>query len=197
MAETSTTGTGDRSGAGEPGTAVLGGGCFWCLDAAYRQIEGVTDVVCGYAGGHVESPSYEQVCTGRTGHAEVVRLTFDPTVIDEPTILDIYFTLHDPTTLNRQGNDIGPQYRSIMFARDAAQRERFQQAIGRAHGWWSDPIVTVIEPLTEFFPAEEYHQDYFAKNPDQSYCQVVVSGKVAKVRARFADRLRPEPLRLS
>lgn len=168
---------------------VLAGGCFWCVDAALRQLRGVTGVTCGYTGGHVADPTYEQVCTGKTGHAEAVRVSFDPEIIPATVILDAYFTLHDPTTIDRQGADVGPQYRSAMFYADSDQEVTFREARERAAGWWSDPIVTTIQKLDEFFVAEDYHQDYFAKNPDSGYCQVVVSGKVAKVRVRFAKYL--------
>ena len=168
---------------------VLAGGCFWCVDAALRQLRGVSAVVCGYTGGTVEHPSYEQVCTGETGHAEAVRVSFDPAVLPVQVLLDAYFTLHDPTTLDRQGNDVGTQYRSAMFYADDEQRVMFLEARERASQWWVNPIVTTVQPLTVFYPAEEYHQDYYAKNPGSGYCQVVVSGKVAKIRARFRDYL--------
>ncbi|WP_341578857.1 peptide-methionine (S)-S-oxide reductase MsrA [Microbacterium schleiferi] len=168
-------------------TFVLAGGCFWCLDAAYRALRGVSSVVSGYVGGTVENPSYEQVCTGRTGHAEAVAVTFDPDVISDDVILDAFFTMHDPRQLNRQGNDIGTQYRSAMFPADDQQRELFEAARDRAAEWWDGGIVTTIEPLGEFYPAEEYHQDFFAKNPTQGYCLAVAVPKVNKVRARFAE----------
>jgi peptide-methionine (S)-S-oxide reductase len=170
--------------------ATLGGGCFWCLDAAYRQVEGVTRVVSGYAGGARPNPTYEQVCTGATGHAEVVSVEFDPTVITYEDVLDIFWAIHDPTQLNRQGADIGTQYRSVIFVHDDAQRsaaERSRQAV-QAH--WEKPVVTAIEPLPDFWPAEEYHQDYFARNPDQGYCQVVINPKLRKLRERYAARLK-------
>ena len=168
-------------------TFVLAGGCFWCLDAAYRALRGVSSVVSGYDGGTVENPSYEQVCTGRTGHAEAVAVTFDPDVISDDVILDAFFTMHDPRQLNRQGNDVGTQYRSAMFPADDQQRELFEAARDRAAEWWDGGIVTTIEPLGEFYPAEEYHQDFFAKNPTQGYCLAVAVPKVNKVRARFAE----------
>lgn len=171
-------------------TFVLAGGCFWCLDAVYRVLRGVTDVVAGYAGGTTPNPSYEQVCTGATGHAEVVAVTFDPELIPAEIILDVFFTLHDPTQLNRQGDDIGTQYRSAMFPTDDAQREVFEAARDRAREWWAPgEIVTTIEPLTELYPAEEYHQDFFAKNPDQGYCLAVAVPKVNKIRAGYASYL--------
>lgn len=168
-------------------TFVLAGGCFWCLDAAYRALRGVSSVVSGYVGGAVENPSYEQVCTGRTGHAEAVAVTFDPDVISDEVILDAFFTMHDPRQLNRQGNDVGTHYRSAMFPADDQQRELFEAARDRAAEWWDGGIVTTIEPLGEFYPAEEYHQDFFAKNPTQGYCLAVAVPKVNKVRARFSE----------
>lgn len=173
-------------------TFVLAGGCFWCLDAAYRQLRGVTEVLSCYTGGETQRPSYEQVCTGRTGHAEAVAVTFDESIIPAKVILDAYFTMHDPTQLNRQGNDVGTQYRSAMFFADAAQRELFEAARERAAEYWSaaGEIMTTIEPLGEVYPAEEYHQDFFAKNPTQGYCLAVAVPKVNKVRASFTEYLR-------
>jgi len=165
---------------------VLAGGCFWCLDAVYRRMRGVVDVVSGYTGGDVPDPGYEAVCTGRTGHAEAVEVVFDPDVVPREVVLDAFFTLHDPTQLNRQGADVGTQYRSAMFYADEAQREAFEAARDRAAGWWPGTIVTVIEPLREFYRAEEYHQDFFAKNPGQGYCMAVAVPKVNKVRKEFA-----------
>ena len=170
-------------------TFVLAGGCFWCLDAAYRALRGVESVVSGYIGGKVPHPSYELVCTGTTGHAEAVAVTFDPEVIPEEIILDAFFTMHDPRQLNRQGNDIGTQYRSAMFPADEAQRTVFEAALRRAAEIWDGDPVTTIEPWDEFYPAEEYHQDFFAKNPTQGYCLAVAVPKVNKVRARFAEYL--------
>jgi peptide-methionine (S)-S-oxide reductase len=166
---------------------VLAGGCFWCLDAVYRTLRGVQDVVSGYTGGSLPNPSYELVCTGATGHAEVVRVEFDPDVIPREVVLDVFFTLHDPTQLNRQGADVGTQYRSAMFFDGEAQRELFEQARERAAGWWPGEVVTTIEPLGEFFRAEEYHQDFFAKNPGQGYCLAVALPKVNKIRRSYAD----------
>ncbi|MCK6065564.1 MULTISPECIES: peptide-methionine (S)-S-oxide reductase MsrA [Microbacterium] len=168
-------------------TFVLAGGCFWCLDAAYRVLRGVTSVVSGYTGGEMPAPTYEQVCTGRTGHAEAVAVSFDSDVIPPEVILDAYFTMHDPRQLNRQGNDIGTQYRSAMFFADDGQRRLFEAARDRASQWWDGGVVTTIEPLGEFFPAEDEHQDFFANNPTQGYCLAVAVPKVSKVRARFAD----------
>lgn len=166
---------------------VLAGGCFWCLDAVYRTLRGVQDVVSGYTGGSLPNPSYELVCTGATGHAEVVRVEFDPDVIPREVVLDVFFTLHDPTQLNRQGADVGTQYRSAMFFDGEAQRELFEHARARAADWWPGEVVTTIEPLGEFFRAEEYHQDFFAKNPGQGYCLAVALPKVNKIRRSYAD----------
>ena len=168
-------------------TFVLAGGCFWCLDAVYRVLRGVQDVVSGYTGGTVVDPSYEEVCTGRTGHAEAVAVTFDPEVIPPGVILDVFFTLHDPRQLNRQGNDIGSQYRSAMFFSDEQQRVEFEAAIVRAAGIWDGTIVTQLAPLGEFWRAEEYHQDFFAKNPNQGYCLAVALPKVNKIRKSYAE----------
>lgn len=169
---------------------VLGGGCFWCLDSAYSQFAGITDITCGYTGGHLPNPSYERVCDGNTGHAEVVSIEFDPAIITSEMILDIFFTLHDPTQLNRQGNDIGTQYRSSMFYASPEQKELFENSIERAKEIWGAGIVTEVTQLGDFFRAEEYHQDFFAKNPNQGYCVAVVAPKVAKVRAKFSHLLK-------
>jgi len=168
-------------------TLVLAGGCFWCLDAVYRTLRGVEDVVSGYTGGTVQNPSYEAVCTGATGHAEAVAVTFDETVIPAEVILDVFFTLHDPRQLNRQGNDIGTQYRSAMFYADDVQKALFEAARDRASEVWDGGVVTEIVPLGEYFDAEEYHQDFFAKNPGQGYCLAVALPKVNKVRKSFAS----------
>jgi len=168
-------------------TFHLAGGCFWCLDAVYRTIEGVTDVESGYTGGTVPDPSYELVCTGTTGHAEAVAVTFDPAVVPDEVILDIFFTLHDPRQLNRQGADVGTQYRSAMFPADDEQHALFEAARDRANEYWGGGVVTTIEPLREWYPAEEYHQDFFAKNPNQGYCLAVAVPKVNKVRKSFAQ----------
>lgn len=170
-------------------TFVLAGGCFWCLDAAYRPLRGVTDVLSCYTGGVTDAPSYEQVCTGRTGHAEAVAVTFEDDVVPTEVILDAYFTMHDPTQLNRQGGDTGTQYRSVMFYADEAQRELFADALERARDWWPGEIVTVLEPLGTVHPAEDAHQDFFAKNPTQGYCLAVAAPKVNKIRAKFAQYL--------
>ena len=168
-------------------TFVLAGGCFWCLDAVYRTLKGVQDVVSGYTGGETPNPSYEAVCTGRTGHAEAVKVVFDETVIPESVILDVFFTLHDPRQLNRQGNDIGTQYRSAMFYADDAEKAEFEAAVERAAEYWDGGIVTTIEPLGAWYDAEEYHQDFFAKNPTQGYCLAVALPKVNKVRKSYAE----------
>lgn len=171
-------------------TFVLAGGCFWCLDAVYRTLEGVSAVVSGYTGGHTEAPSYEAICTGTTGHAEAVAVTFDPEVIPEEVILDVFFTLHDPRQLNRQGNDVGTQYRSAMYYSSDEQRELFEAARDRASEYWDGGIVTEITPLGVFHEAEGYHQDFFAKNPGQGYCLAVALPKVNKVRKSFSEYVR-------
>ncbi|MBC9935128.1 MULTISPECIES: peptide-methionine (S)-S-oxide reductase MsrA [unclassified Leucobacter] len=170
-------------------TYVLAGGCFWCLDAAYRALRGVESVVSCYTGGSTPDPNYRMVCTGMTGHAEAVQVTFDESVLPPSVVLDAFFTMHDPTQLNRQGNDVGTQYRSAMFPIDHAQREVFESARNRAAAWWPGTIVTKMEALGRVYPAEEEHQDFFAKNPTQGYCMAVAVPKVNKVRARFADYL--------
>jgi peptide-methionine (S)-S-oxide reductase len=172
--------------------ATLGGGCFWCLEAVYDQLTGVTDVVSGYMGGHVANPTYRAVCNGTTGHAEVVQITFDPEQISFREILEVFFTIHDPTTLNRQGADVGTQYRSVIFTHSDAQQATAQQLIAEltAERVWPNPIVTEVTPASVFYPAEDYHQEYFARNGGQPYCQVVVAPKVAKFRKQFAARLR-------
>ena len=168
-------------------TFVLAGGCFWCLDAVYRTLDGVTSVVSGYTGGATVFPSYESVCTGTTGHAEAVAVTFDPEVIPDSVILDVFFSLHDPRQLDRQGADVGSQYRSAMFPADDAQREVFEAARDRAAEYWDGDIVTTIEPLGDYYTAEAYHQDFFAKNPGQGYCMAVALPKVNKIRKSFSS----------
>ncbi|MCH4090119.1 peptide-methionine (S)-S-oxide reductase MsrA [Acetobacter sp.] len=170
-------------------TAILGGGCFWCVEAVLVSINGVLSVQSGYAGGKTENPTYKEVCSGLTGHAEVVEVIFDQAVISYTQLLRIFFTLHDPTTLNRQGNDRGTQYRSVVFWTNEEQRETAEavrQEIEKS-GLWNAPLVTQIEPLTKFWPAEAEHDDYFRRNPDNGYCQVVVAPKVVKMRKVFAD----------
>ena len=177
-------------------SAVLGGGCFWCLDAVFRELDGVAGVESGYAGGAGERPTYEAVCSGRTGHAEVVRVTFDPAKLSYRDLLAVFFAIHDPTTKNRQGHDIGTQYRSVIFAQSAAQRATAEALVRELSGarLWPAPIVTEIADAAPFWPAEGYHQDYFANNPAQPYCMAVVAPKVAKFRKQFLDRLkRPSP----
>lgn len=172
-------------------TATLGGGCFWCLEAAFQALKGVRSVVSGYAGGARPRPTYEQVCTGATGHAEVVQLTFESTEIAFATLLEVFFSIHDPTTLNRQGADVGTQYRSVIFYHSDEQRataERLVAELGAA-GIWMDPIVTEILPAPVFWPAEPYHQDYYRRHPDQGYCRVVISPKLAKLRSGHASLL--------
>jgi peptide-methionine (S)-S-oxide reductase len=171
--------------------ATFGGGCFWCLDAAFRQLRGVEKVVSGYAGGKRPNPSYEQVCSGATGHAEVIQISYDPNIISYRDLLGVLFTIHDPTTLNRQGGDEGTQYRSVIFYHSPEQEKDAKEIIAeleREHVW-SDPIVTELAPYSVFYPAEGYHQDYFNKNPNQPYCSAVVAPKVSKIRKAYFDRL--------
>lgn len=172
--------------------ATFGGGCFWCLDPLFRDLRGVKDVVVGYAGGHVANPSYEQVCGKDTGHAEVVQVGFDPAVVSYADLLRVFFTVHDPTTRDRQGADVGPQYRSIILAHDEAQAGEARaviEEVSRA-GIWDAPIVTEVVPLETFWPGEDYHQRYFAKNPGAGYCRAVIAPKVAKFRKAYAERLK-------
>lgn len=173
-------------------TATLGGGCFWCLEPVFEALHGVEKVVPGYAGGHVPNPTYEQVCSDTTGHAEVVQITFDPDVISYEELLEIFFEVHDPTTLNRQGNDVGTQYRSIILCHDREQEETARRVIERltAERRFRDPIVTQVVPYTAFYPAEEYHHHYYERNPHQAYCFMVIRPKVEKFRSRFAERLK-------
>ncbi len=177
---------------GKSEVATLAGGCFWCLEAIFDDLKGVTDVVSGYSGGHTPNPSYDQVCTGRTGYAESVQVTFDPAVISFRELLEVFFTIHDPTTLNRQGNDVGTQYRSAIFYHSPEQKAAAEEVIARlaAEKVWDHPIVTELKPFTAFYPAEEYHQEYFARNPRQPYCQVVIAPKVTKFRKHYLERLR-------
>lgn len=172
--------------------ATLAGGCFWCLEAVYDLLRGVESVRSGYAGGRVEDPSYEQVCSGTTGHAEVVQVTYDPAEISYHDLLEVFFTIHDPTTLNRQGADVGSQYRSAIFTHSPEQEAVASDVIRELteRKLWDDPIVTEVSPLQTFYPAEEYHADYYRRNPYQPYCQVVIAPKVAKARAKFVERLR-------
>lgn len=172
---------------GREETITLGGGCFWCLEAVYDEMRGVTDVLSGYSGGHVANPTYREVCGETTGHAEVVQVTFDPDIISLKEILSVFFTIHDPTTLNRQGADVGTQYRSVIFYHNEVQRETavsLIEELNNAH-IWDNPIVTEVVPFEQFYVAEEYHQNYYVNNPGQGYCRVVVAPKVAKFRQRF------------
>lgn len=177
----------------DPRLATVGGGCFWCLEAVFTELEGVESVTSGYAGGAGEYPTYEQVCTGRTGHAEVVQVAYDPATISYAELLDVFFATHDPTTLNRQGADVGTQYRSVIFPHDDEQRQVAESKICELNvaQLFSRPIVTRVEPLTAFWPAEDYHQRYYAGHSSQPYCQAVISPKLAKFRQKFAGRLRP------
>jgi peptide-methionine (S)-S-oxide reductase len=171
-------------------TATLAGGCFWCLEAVFELLAGVARVESGYAGGTVRNPSYRQVCTGTTGHAEVVQVEFDPRVISFRDILEVFFTIHDPTTPNRQGADVGTQYRSAIFHHSPEQKAVAEGLISElgASGVWREPIVTEVTPFTEFFPAEDYHREYYRRNPEQPYCQVVIEPKLAKLRQKFLAR---------
>jgi peptide-methionine (S)-S-oxide reductase len=173
-------------------TATLGGGCFWCLETVFERLRGVERVVSGYAGGTVANPTYRQVCTGGTGHAEVVQVTFDPAVLSYRELLEVFFALHDPTTLNRQGNDVGTQYRSVIFNHSPQQKEIAEQTIAalNADQTWDAPAVTEVVPFTAFYPAEDYHQGYYQENPEQPYCQYIIAPKVAKLRAKFAAKLK-------
>jgi peptide-methionine (S)-S-oxide reductase len=173
-------------------TATLAGGCFWCLEAAFQELKGVESVESGYSGGTVPNPSYEAVCTGRTGHAETVQVRFDPSVISFRDLLEVFFTIHDPTTLNRQGPDHGTQYRSAVFYHSPDQKATAEQVIAalEAEKIWDQPIVTQVAPLEAFYPAEEYHRDYFRRNPGQGYCQIVIAPKVAKVRKAYFEKLK-------
>jgi len=172
--------------------ATLAGGCFWCLEAVFDQLEGVEDVVSGYAGGHVPNPSYKHVCTGETGHAEVIQITFDPQIVSYRDLLKVFFAIHDPTTLNRQGGDVGTQYRSAIFTHSDEQERTAEDVVAEVNeaGIWDEPIVTEVSPFEAFYPAEEYHQEYFARNPYQAYCQIVIAPKVAKFRKQYLERLK-------
>ena len=173
-------------------TATLGGGCFWCLEAVYDEMEGVSSVESGYMGGHVDNPDYHAVCTGKTGHVEVVQITFDPKVTSYREILEVFFAIHDPTSMDRQGNDAGTQYRSVIFTHSEQQRQTAQQLIAELDGdaMSGRKIVTQVRPATKFYEAEAYHQEYFKKNPGQGYCSFVVAPKVKKFREKFAEKRR-------
>jgi peptide-methionine (S)-S-oxide reductase len=174
----------------EQETAVLGGGCFWCLEAVFDRLKGVRSVESGYMGGHVDNPTYRQVCGGDTGHVEVVRVTFDPAEISYSELLDVFFTIHDPTTLNRQGNDVGTQYRSVIFYGSEQQRQQAEQAVAAVNQSRAQPgpVVTTLEPAGKFFLAEDYHQEYYANNSQQPYCQFVISPKLKKFQHKFAEK---------
>jgi peptide-methionine (S)-S-oxide reductase len=175
--------------------ATLGGGCYWCLDAIYRRLNGVVSVTSGYSGGHVDNPNVDQVYAGGTGHAEVVQLEFDPKVISYREILEIFFVMHDPTTLNRQGPDVGEIYRSVIFYHNDDQKKVAEDMLQNyAPTLWKDPIVTELQPFEKLWPAEEYMQDYYEKHPSQAYCQIVIDPKIQKLRQKFAAKLRPEPV---
>jgi peptide-methionine (S)-S-oxide reductase len=174
--------------------ATFGNGCFWCTEAIFQRLKGVDKVVSGYAGGQVENPTYEQVCSGSTGHAEVLQITYDPAEISYEELLEVFWKTHDPTTLNRQGNDVGTQYRSVVFYHNETQKElaeRYKKQLDASDAF-SDPIVTLIEPMPEFYPAENYHQDYFNRNGQQPYCNFLIRPKVAKFRKEFQDKLKQE-----
>ena len=172
--------------------ATLGAGCFWCVEAVFDELRGVETVESGYSGGQVPNPSYEQVCAGRTGHAEVIQITFDPEVVSFREVLEVFFTVHDPTTLNRQGADVGTQYRSAIFYHSPEQKATAEQVIAEMNqaGIWNDPIVTEVSEFSEFFPAGEYHRDYYRRNPNQGYCQIVIAPKVAKFRQKYLANLK-------
>jgi peptide-methionine (S)-S-oxide reductase len=173
-------------------TAVFGGGCFWCIEAIFQRLTGVTHVESGYMGGHVDNPTYRQVCGGDTGHVEVVRITFNPDEISYRDLLDVFFTVHDPTTMNRQGNDTGEQYRSVIFYNDEAQQRTAEEVIAEltASKAFPEPIVTAVEPASEFYVAEDYHQNYYNENSRQPYCMFVISSKLAKFEKKFAEKMR-------
>lgn len=177
-------------GSDQRDTATLGGGCFWCVEAIYQDLQGVHKVVSGYSGGTVSNPTYKEICTGTTGHAEVIQVIFDPAVVSYQEILEIFFTVHDPTTLNRQGNDVGTQYRSVIFYHSEEQKTIAEAVKKNAASIWDDPIVTEISALAKFYPAEDYHQNYYKDNPYQPYCAYIISPKVKKFREKFRDKLK-------
>jgi peptide-methionine (S)-S-oxide reductase len=175
--------------------ATVGGGCFWCTEAVFREVRGVVDVMPGYAGGTAENPTYEEVCAGGTGHAEVIQVTFDRSVLSYRDVLEVFFSTHDPTTKDRQGGDVGTQYRSVVLYQSPEQLATAQAVIAELNGdqKWGRRVVTEVVPLTQFYPAEEYHREYFRKNPDRGYCQMVISPKMKKFRKSYAERLKPIP----
>jgi peptide-methionine (S)-S-oxide reductase len=177
---------------GKMEVATLGGGCFWCIEAAFNEIRGVVNVESGYAGGESASPTYEQVCTGTTGHAEVVQVTFDPDIISFKEILEIFFTAHDPTTLNRQGADVGTQYRSVIYYHNERQKKIAEHVIEELNAakFWDSPIVTQVEPFKNFYKAEEYHRRYFGRHPEAAYCSVVIAPKIVKLRKKYREKLK-------
>lgn len=183
-----------ETNAPEAGIATFGAGCFWCVEAVFLELDGVLSVESGYAGGKIENPTYEQICSGTTGHAEVCQIRYDPAKITFDELLEVFWKTHDPTTLNRQGNDVGTQYRSVVFFHDDAQQALAEQRKGQldAAGIWQDPIVTEISPFTKFYMAEEYHQQYYERNPEAGYCQVIIRPKVEKFRKVFKDKLKSE-----
>lgn len=183
---------GEEKDSGRLKSATFAAGCFWCVEAVFERLAGVEDVVSGYCGGHVDNPTYEQVCTGTTGHAEACRITYDPEKISYEELLEVFWKTHDPTTKDRQGNDVGPQYRSVIFYHDEEQRKLAQACKARleAERIWDRPIVTEIVPLGRFWPAEAYHQDYYARNPDRGYCSLVITPKIEKFRKTFRDKLK-------
>lgn len=176
----------------ESGVAAIGGGCFWCTEAVFSQLKGVFKVESGYAGGTVDSPTYEQVCSGRTGHAEVIQISFNPKIISYKELLEVFFVIHDPTTLNRQGNDVGTQYRSVIYYHDEAQKQTAKQLITKLEtsNVYGKPIVTQLEPFATFYKAEDHHQDFFKRNPTQAYCKAVIPPKLAKLRRNFENQLK-------
>lgn len=190
MNQPTTSAVSAQPGSGKTEVATLGGGCFWCVEAVYQELNGVLKVESGYSGGRISNPTYREICTGTTGHAEVAQITYDPAIVSFAEILEVFFTTHDPTTLNRQGNDVGTQYRSVVFYHNAEQKAAAEAAKIAAAELWDDPIVTEISLLDKFYKAEEYHQNYYRDNPAQPYCVYVVGPKVKKFREKFRDKLK-------
>jgi len=176
----------------EKNDIILGGGCFWCLEAVFNRLKGVLEVKSGYTGGHIKNPAYREVCNGTTGHAEVIKISFDPNLINIQTILDLFFIFHNPTTLNRQGNDVGTQYRSAIYYKDESQKSEAYEACIRAKEIWMDPIITEITPRDIFYPAEDYHQGYYDSNPNQGYCNFVISPKISKLKSKYSTLLKQQ-----